>query len=51
MTSSSENQGVSTSATMNAHAQNVFKAFGYHNMQDYHILYLKSDVAILEDIF
>lgn len=33
-----------------AHAQRVFKEFGCQTMQDYHNLYLKSDVAILEDI-
>ena len=34
-----------------AHAKHVFKEFGCHMMRDYHDLYLKSDVTILEDIF
>ena len=34
-----------------AHAQRVWKEFGCKNMGDYHDLYLKSDVALLADVY
>ena len=34
-----------------AHAQQVWKEFGCQNMGDYHDLYLKSDVALLADVY
>ena len=33
------------------HAQNVWKAFNCQTLQDYHDIYLKSDVLLLADVF
>ena len=34
-----------------AHAQSVWEAFGYKTLGDYHDLYVKTDVALLADVF
>ena len=33
------------------HAQRVWKEFGIHNLGDYHDLYLRTDVALLANVF
>ena len=33
------------------HAQRVWKEFGIHNLGDYHNLYLRTDVVLLENVF
>ena len=33
------------------HAQRVWKAFGIHNLGDYHDLYLRTDVVLLANVF
>ena len=33
------------------HAQKVYKDFGCETFEDYHNLYLKSDVLLLSDVF
>ena len=33
------------------HAQRVWKGFGIHNLRDYHDLYLRTDVALLANVY
>ena len=41
----------STSKEDYQHAQRVWKEFGIHNLEDYHDLYLRTDVVVLANVF